>query len=87
MWLDGYLRCSLACSPKTQSVKGLYTVWDWTATFGNKTFTAFYNWSAPGSTKTSGSGRDFGTSYAQAGTYNVTVTSLGQSDTCQIVVE
>ena len=74
------------CSPKTQTVKGLNSVWSWTATFGEKTFSAIYNWSAPGSTKTSGAGRDFGTSYATPGTYSVTVTSEGQSDTCQIVV-
>lgn len=78
--------CPLACSPKTQTRNALYSVASWTATFGDKTFSAIYNWSAPGSTKTSGSGRDFGTSYAQSGTYNVTVTSEGQSDTCQIVI-
>ncbi len=78
----------LVCSPKTQYV-GKYTVAYITvadSTNPNFDWSATYTWSAPGSTKDAGTGWNFGTSYANSGTYNVSVTNSGQTTTCEVKV-
>ncbi len=78
----------LICSPSTQTV-GKYSVAYLTvADSSNPNFdwTAIYNWSAPGSTKESGAGWNFGTSYTSAGTYKITVSGVGQTATCEVKV-
>ncbi len=78
----------LICSPSTQMV-GKYSVAYLTvADSSNPNFdwTAIYSWSAPGSTKESGAGWNFGTSYTTAGTYKISVSGVGQTATCEVKV-
>jgi hypothetical protein len=67
----------LACTPPTQTVEIGQT-----ASVGATGGTGTYSWSAPGGSTTSGSGVSFNTSYAAAGSYNITVTSGQQTATC-----
>ena len=71
----------LVCAPPTQTV-GIGVPASMTATGGNGT----YAWTAPGGTTAAGAGAAFSTAYATAGTRLVTVTSGGQSATCQVIV-
>ncbi|MFO1532125.1 MAG: PKD domain-containing protein [Thermoplasmatota archaeon] len=71
-----------ACTPSPQNI----------ATGGTAAFTASggtppYSWSAPGGSPTSGSGAAFSSTYANAGTYTVTVTDgVNASFSCTVVV-
>lgn len=69
------------CSPPTQTV-GVNQPANMTATAGDGN----YSWSAPGGSITTGTGATFSTSYAAPGSYSVTLSSGGQSSTCQVVV-
>lgn len=53
-----------------------------TATGGNGT----YYWSGPNLNVTNGAGNQFAVSYPNAGTYPITVTSAGQTATCNVNV-
>jgi uncharacterized repeat protein (TIGR01451 family) len=70
------------CAPDTQNVFVGQTA-TFTASAGNGTF----SWSAPGGNPSSGSGSSFNTTYAATGSYTVTVTSGGLTDTCDVVVK
>lgn len=48
--------------------------------------TGSYSWSTPGGTPTSGSGSTYSSSYGSQGLFIATVTSGGQSATCQVTV-
>lgn len=73
---------SLVCAPSAQN--GLInTPFAFTATGGNGT----YSWSSPSGTPLSGAGASYTTQYTNAGGYVVTVTSNGQSATCQVQVQ
>ncbi len=72
----------VVCAPKTQTVN-INQVAFLNATGGNDT----YVWSAPNGTPATGSNQSFSTRYSAAGTYTVTVTSAGQSDSCTVHVE
>lgn len=78
----------LTCSPKTQIVGKYSVAYVTVADSSNPDFdwSAIYTWSAPSSTKDSGVGWNFGTSYTTAGTYNISVTNSGQTDTCSVTV-
>jgi|GEM_PF-3206602 len=70
------------CVPSSQSLFVNQTA-SFTATGGNGSFT----WSAPDGSPSSGTGSAFSTVYTVQGTYQVTVTSNGQNDTCSIIVK
>lgn len=72
---------SPTCSPANQS-RQVGTAASFTAGGGNGTF----SWTAPLGTPSSGSGVNFSTTYNAAGTRQVTVTSGGQSRTCNVTV-
>ena len=78
----------LVCSPKTQTVSKYSVAYLTVVDTTNPSFnwTGTYNWSAPSSTKNSGVGINFGTSYANAGTYNITASGEEGTDTCQVTV-
>lgn len=69
------------CAPKNQSTQTNQAV-SFTASQGNGSFT----WSAPSSSRTSGSGYSFNTTFPNAGTYTVSVTDGRSSDTCSVQV-
>lgn len=69
------------CTPPTQTVS-LNQSANMAATAGDGT----YSWSAPGGSITTGTGATFSTSYAAPGSYSVTLSSGGQTSTCQVVV-
>ncbi len=69
------------CSPATQTVV-VGQVATLTATSGNNT----YAWSATGASPSSGSGSSFSASYASTGFKTITLTSAGQSTTCNVQV-
>ena len=72
---------AVSCAPKNTTWFALFsTIPNIVASGGNGNYT----WSAPGSTKESGGGPQFSTSYAQTGRYNITVSSGGASDTCEV---
>lgn len=72
----------LNCVPSNQVVEVDETA-NFTATGG----TGSYSWSAPQGRPSSGSGRNFDTSYDDEGIRTVTVFSGNQSDSCQVRVE
>lgn len=67
------------CSPHNQDADIDEDV-DFQASGGN----GIFSWSAPGSSNTSGKGTGFTTSYDDDGTYVVTVTSNGLTDSCVV---
>lgn len=76
---------ALACFPKTVRAYK-YGIASFSATNGVSTFSSVYDWQAPGSTRETGQGRDFATTYLNPGTYTVSVKSGAQVDTCQVTV-
>ncbi len=73
---------TVVCVPATQT-RNINQSANFSATGGNGTFT----WSAPGGSRTSGTGSSFDTSYSTIGTKIVTVTSNGRTDTCTVIVQ
>ncbi len=76
---------TVSCFPDTIRVPK-YRIAFFSATNGDATFSSTYDWSAPQATRATGQGRDFATTYANAGTYNVTVKVGDKTDVCQVVV-
>jgi hypothetical protein len=68
------------CSPASQTV-AINQQAILTASGGSN-----YSWSAPSGNPTSGTGSSFGTAYATAGTYIITLSSGSQTTTCQVTV-
>lgn len=74
---------TVSCSPKSIRLFNTYSVIpNLTASGGSGN----YSWSAPGSTKTSGAGTQFSTSYAQNGDYQITVSDGTNTDTCTVII-
>lgn len=74
---------TVSCSPKSTRWFNTFSVIpNLTATGGSGT----YNWTATGSTKVSGSGTQFSTSYSQNGTYNITVSDGTNTDICTVII-
>lgn len=72
---------AVSCAPRNTTWFALFsTIPNLVASGGNGNYT----WSAPGSTKESGAGPQFSTSYAQTGKYTITVSSGGASGTCEV---
>jgi uncharacterized repeat protein (TIGR01451 family) len=72
---------TLVCTPNFQEVNV-----DQPAFFTVSGGSGSYSWSAPGSTRTTGSGDSFNTAYATSGQRTVTVTSGSQTANCTVKV-
>ncbi|MCC7356221.1 MAG: DUF11 domain-containing protein [Candidatus Doudnabacteria bacterium] len=72
---------TVVCAPNSQTVN-INQFATLSASGGNGS----YSWSAPSGNPTTGNQSTFSVRYPSAGTYNVTVTSAGQSDSCTVVV-
>lgn len=74
---------TVSCSPKSTRWFNTYSVIpNLTASGGSGS----YSWTATGSTKVSGAGTQFSTSYSQNGTYQITVSDGTNTDTCTVIV-
>jgi uncharacterized repeat protein (TIGR01451 family) len=72
---------TLSCNPQNQSV-----LVNGTANFSATGGTGIYSWSANGGSPANGSGANFSTSYSNAGSKTVTVTSGSQTANCNVAV-
>ena len=72
---------SVVCAPNSQTVN-INQFANLSASGGNGS----YSWSAPSGSPSTGNQQTFSVRYANAGTYNVSVTSAGQSDSCTVIV-
>lgn len=72
---------AVVCAPNSQTVN-INQFATLSASGGNGT----YSWSAPSGSPATGNQQTFSVRYPSAGTYNVSVTSAGQSDSCTVIV-
>lgn len=74
---------TVSCSPKSTVWFNTFSVIpNLSATGGSGT----YSWTATGSTKVSGAGTLFSTSYSQNGKYSITVSDGVSTDTCEVII-